>query len=242
VSAAVDVRHGERTRALESVREVVESGFGERALELCRVGEEVEDTRCEVASQTGSAFSLADVDLKVGACEWPILNAASAGPTEGSEAKDVLSWSEFDVFAIAAKASCGREDFSFEGLCRVTVVRLCIKRPVPVSVSLLARVYRSILGWTLYLRLSALVATDFPQRLFVASGQVTMPLREEADEVNLVSLATMHCLEVVETIDRIESVVICELFLGDGLFGLQTEDSIDVLFLLDIRKSAPSTA
>jgi len=69
-----------------------------------------------------------------------------------------------------------------------------------------------------------------------------MPLREETDEVNLVSLATMHCLEVVETIDRIESVVICELFLGDGFFGLQTEDSIDVLFLLDIRKSAPLTA
>lgn len=242
MSTAVDVRYGERTRALESVREVVESGFGERALELCRVGEEVEDTRCEVASQTRTAFSLADVDLEVGACEGTILHAASAGTTEGSEAKDVLSGSKFDVVAIAAKASCGREDLCLEGFCRVTVVRLCIKRPVPVSVSLLARVYRSMSGWTLYLRLSALVATDFPQRLFVAGSQVTMPLREETDEVNLVSLATMHCLEVVETIDRIESVVICELFLGDGFFGLQTEDSIDVLFLLDIRKSAPLTA
>lgn len=134
VAAAVDVRHGERSSSLKSVSEVVECRLGKSALELCWVGEEVEDTGCEVTSQTRSTLRLANVDLKVGARERTVLNAASSGTTELSKAKDVLSGSEFDVLAVATEAGCGREDICLEGLCRVTIVWLRIKGPVPVSV------------------------------------------------------------------------------------------------------------
>ena len=59
-----------------------------------------------------------------------------------------------------------------------------------------------------------------------------MPLREKSHEVNFVGLTAVDCLEVVVTVDRVESVVIGELLLGDCLLGLQAKDSIDVLFLL----------
>lgn len=51
VAAAVDVGYGERSFAFESVGEVVECRLVESALQLCRVGEEVEETWCEVTSQ-----------------------------------------------------------------------------------------------------------------------------------------------------------------------------------------------
>jgi hypothetical protein len=66
-----------------------------------------------------------------------------------------------------------------------------------------------------------------------------MPLREEPNEMDLVSLATVDGLEIIETIDRFESVVIGELLLGDGFLGLQTQDSIDVFFLLYVWESTP---
>ena len=52
VAAAVDVGHSKRRCSLESVGEIVESRLGKCALELCWVGEEVEDTGCEVTPQT----------------------------------------------------------------------------------------------------------------------------------------------------------------------------------------------
>jgi len=55
-------------------------------------------------------------------------------------------------------------------------------------------------------------------------------------------LATVDCLEVVETVDGIESVVIGELLFGDRFFSLQAKDRIDVLLLLDVRKSSPRIA
>ena len=134
MAAAVDVGHGERSGSLESVGEVVECWLSKSALELCWVGEEVEDTGCEVASQTRSTFRLANVDLEVGTCEGTVLNAASSGTTELSEAKDILPRSEFDELAVATEAGCGREDISLERLGRVTVIRLCVERPVPVTI------------------------------------------------------------------------------------------------------------
>lgn len=87
--------------------------------------------------------------------------------------------------------------------------------------------------------MSALVAADFSQCLLVAGGHVTMPLREKSNKVNLVGLTAVDCLEVVVTVDRVESVVIGELLLGDCLLGLQAKDSIDVLFLLGFLKFPP---
>lgn len=89
------------------------------------------------------------------------------------------------------------------------------------------------------LRLSTPVTTDFSQCLLVASGHVAMPLSEETNKVDLVGLTAVDCLEVIITVDRVEPVVIGELLLGDCLLGLQAEDSIDVLFLLDIGKFPP---
>jgi hypothetical protein len=66
-----------------------------------------------------------------------------------------------------------------------------------------------------------------------------MPLSEETNKVDLVGLTAVDCLEVIITVDRVEPVVIGELLLGDCLPGLQAEDSIDVLFLLDIGKFPP---
>jgi hypothetical protein len=117
VAATVDVCHGERRSALESVSEVVERRLVESALELCWVGEEIEEAGCEVTSQTRSAFGLTDVDLEVGACERTILNAASSGTTEFSKAKNVLPGSEFDVFAVATEAGRRREDICLIWLC-----------------------------------------------------------------------------------------------------------------------------
>jgi hypothetical protein len=106
VAATVDVGDGERRSALESVSEVVERRLVESALELRWVGEEVEEAGREVTSQTRSAFGLTNVDLEVRACERTVLNAASSGTTELSKAKDILSGSEFDVFAVATEAGC----------------------------------------------------------------------------------------------------------------------------------------
>jgi hypothetical protein len=80
--------------------------------------------------------------LEVGACERTVLNAASSGTTELSEAKDILSGSEFDEVAVATEAGCGREDISLERFGRVTVIRFCVERPVPVSV-VVSEVYGS---------------------------------------------------------------------------------------------------
>lgn len=66
-----------------------------------------------------------------------------------------------------------------------------------------------------------------------------MPLSKETNKVNLVGLAAVDCLEVIVTVDWVEPVVIGELLLGDCLLGLQTEDGIDVLFLLDFGKFPP---
>ena len=104
---------------------------------------------------------------------------------------------------------------------------------------LLARVYQYQNGRSMYLRLSALVAADFSQCLLVASGHVTMPLSEETNKVDLVCLTAVDCLIVIVTVDRVESVVIGELLLGDCLLGLQAKDSIDVLFLLFFCKLPP---
>lgn len=51
----------------------------------------------------------------------------------------------------------------------------------------------------------------------------------------------MDCLEIIVTIDWVESCVIGELLLGDCFLGLQTKNGIDVFLLLDIRKCSPST-
>ena len=107
VTATVDVGDGERRRSLKSVRELCECRLVESALELRWVGEEVEEAGRKVTSQTSSALGLTDIDLEVGACEGAVLNAASSGTTELSKAKDVLSGSEFDVFAVATEAGCG---------------------------------------------------------------------------------------------------------------------------------------
>ena len=131
--AAVDVGYGERRCSLERVGEIVECFLGESALELCWVGEEVEETGCEVASQTRSALSFTDVDLEVGAFKGAVLDAASARATELSKTEYVLSGSEFDVFAVATEAGRRREDLCLVWRCGVTVVRLCVERPVPVS-------------------------------------------------------------------------------------------------------------
>lgn len=49
---------------------------------------------------------------------------------------------------------------------------------------------------------------------------VAVPLREEPNEVDLIGLTAVDGLEVVETVDRLESVVIGELLLGNCFFGL----------------------
>ena len=68
------------------------------------------------------------------------MDAASSGTTELSEAKDVLSGGEFDEFAVATEASCGREDLGLERFGRVTVIRFRVEGPVPVSV-VVSKVY-----------------------------------------------------------------------------------------------------
>jgi hypothetical protein len=107
VAATVDVGDGERRRSLKNASELCECRLVESALQLCWVGEEVEKTRCEVTSQTRPTLRLANVDLEIGACEGTVLNTASSGTSELCKAKDVLSGSEFDPFAVATKASCG---------------------------------------------------------------------------------------------------------------------------------------
>jgi hypothetical protein len=47
-----------------------------------------------------------------------------------------------------------------------------------------------------------------------------MPLREETNEMDLVGLTAVDCLEVVVTIDRIEAGVIGELVFGNCVLGL----------------------
>jgi hypothetical protein len=107
VTAAVDVGDGERRRSLKCASELCECRLVESALELCWVGEEVEETGSEVTSQTRPTLRLANVNLEVWACEGTVLNTTSSGPSELSKAKDVLSGSKFDPFAIATEASGG---------------------------------------------------------------------------------------------------------------------------------------
>jgi hypothetical protein len=92
------------------------------------------------------------------------------------------------------------------------------------------------------LRLGALVTTHFSQRLLVGVRDITVPLREETDKVDLIGLTAVDCLEVIIAVDRVESIVVGELLLGDSFFGLQTKDGIDVLLLLDVREGSPSIA
>lgn len=133
VAATVDVGDGERGLALEGVGEVVECRLVDGALELGGVGEEVEDTGCEVTSQAGSAFFFADVDLEVGAGEGTILDTAAAGATLGVEAKNVLCGQEIDELAVATEASGRGEDLGLVGTHGQEVKRLCVEGPVPVA-------------------------------------------------------------------------------------------------------------
>jgi hypothetical protein len=69
-------------------------------------------------------------------------------------------------------------------------------------------------------RLGACVATDVSQCPLVLGRNVTMPLREETNEMDLVGLTAVDCVEVVVTIDRIEAGVIGELVFGNCVLGL----------------------
>jgi hypothetical protein len=69
-----------------------------------------------------------------------------------------------------------------------------------------------------------------------------VPLREETDKVDLVSLTAVDCLEVIIAVDRVESIVVGELLLGNSFLGLQAKDGIDVLLLLNVREGSPSIA
>jgi hypothetical protein len=71
---------------------------------------------------------------------------------------------------------------------------------------------------------------------------ITVPLREETDKVDLVSLTAVDCLEVIIAVDRVESIVVGELLLGNSFLGLQAKDGIDVLLLLNVREGSPSIA
>lgn len=104
---------------------------------------------------------------------------------------------------------------------------------------LLARVSSIVCIADRCLRLGALVATGFSQCLLITGSDVTMPLREETDKVDLVGLTAVDRLEIVVTVDRVESVVIGELLFSDCLFSLQAKDSIDVFFLLDVGEFPP---
>jgi hypothetical protein len=71
---------------------------------------------------------------------------------------------------------------------------------------------------------------------------ITVPLREETDKVDLVGLTAVDCLEVIVAVDWVESIVISELLLRDSFLGLQAKDGIDVLLLLNIREGSPLIA
>ena len=66
-----------------------------------------------------------------------------------------------------------------------------------------------------------------------------MPLGEETDKVDLVGLTAVDRLEIVVTVDWVESIVIGELLFSDCLFSLQAKNSIDIFFLLDVGKFSP---
>ena len=68
-----------------------------------------------------------------------------------------------------------------------------------------------------------------------------MPLCEEPDPVDIVRLAAVDRLEVVETIEWVESGVVGELLPGDWFFGLQAKDCVDVFLLLDVCEGSPSS-
>lgn len=59
--------------------------------------------------------------------------------------------------------------------------------------------------------------------------------------MDLVGLAAVDCLEIVVTVDRVESCVIGELLFRDCFLGLQAQDGIDVFLLLDVWQGSPST-
>ena len=68
-----------------------------------------------------------------------------------------------------------------------------------------------------------------------------MPLCEEPDPVDIVRLAAVDRLEVVETIEWVESGVVGELLPGDWFFGLQAKDCVDVFLLLGVCEGSPSS-
>jgi hypothetical protein len=130
----MDVRNRERSGSLESVSEIVESRLIERALELCWIGEEVENTRSEIASQTRATFGLTNVDLEVRACEWTVLDATTTRAAESRKAEYVLPRSKFNKLAIATEAGCRGEDLCLVRSCGVAIFGYCVKRPVPVAI------------------------------------------------------------------------------------------------------------
>jgi len=60
-----------------------------------------------------------------------------------------------------------------------------------------------------------------------------------ADEVDVGCLTVVNSMEVIVTVDRVQSSVIGELFLRDGWVVLKAKDGIDVVFTLDRGQFTP---
>jgi len=60
-----------------------------------------------------------------------------------------------------------------------------------------------------------------------------------ADKVDVRRLRVVYSMEVVEAILRVEFIVVCKLFLRDGLVALQAQYSVDIRLLLKGFQRAP---
>jgi hypothetical protein len=229
VARAVNVGLRERRDALELARKRRVVWLREDAGDEPGVGERVHDGGDEVAAQ---AVGRREVERELVRSKGPSLDAAAARAAR--DVQWVLLGRGRHQGPVAAEAIVGVEHGGVKGSGRGGVLGLGVERPVPVAV-VLSMSGRE--GWVVEgdLRLTASVAALIPQCLLVRSDEVTVPEGEVTDPVDRRRLIVVHSDMIVVPMHRPR----------DPRFGVllgQTDDGVQVRFLLRLRKLTPSKA
>jgi len=177
VAAAVDVGDREGSLALDCTGKASVVLRSHDLVDELLVGPDVDEGRDEVALQ---AVRFREVDHEL------VRGERSVGDTSTTcsafNTKGVRLGCGVDLDAVTAEAGIWLPDFRVEDACRCGVLRLRIRRPVPVG-------------------LAAGVAAFFTQSLLVGRDEVAVPKCEVTNPVDVGCLAAVDGLEVVETVD-----------------------------------------
>ena len=177
VTTAVDVGYREGSLALDCTGKASVVLRSHDLVDELLIGPHVDEGRDEVTLQ---AVRFWEVDHELVGCERSVGDASTTCSTFNT--KGVRLGCGVDLDAVTAEAGIWLPDLRVEDACRCGVLRLRIRRPVPVG-------------------LAASVAAFFPQSLFVGGDEVAVPKCEVTNPVDVGCLAAVDGLEVVETVD-----------------------------------------